>query len=394
LRQSGAAAEDIERAELSSIELVPGDARGFVAAARALAQDKNYGRALALCRQAALREPGAPQAYAAALGYAELAHDAPAMSWAASRLLSQDWPMHNKQLHQRALQKVESLAVQLEQQGQRGVATRLRESVSALGRRDLVVQLAWQGDADLDLRVQEPCGSVCSALRRQTVGGGTLLGDRLAQASVQTYVAAAGFEGSYTVTVERVWGRALADKAQLKVIRHQGTPQETEQLLSIDMKSRLSQPLVLSLEGGRRTEAAEVPSEAALVEEPTATATAAEEHPDAVLHQLRVLSDPELIGYEGQGMRGGVSSPGSRPLAVPSKDSSGGPSVEDRTLYQTRVQPFVSNSVDVTMQAVISADRRYVRVSLTPMFSGVTGVFQVPGVSNPILPGFHLPGRP
>ena len=58
-------------------------------------------------------------------------------------------------------------------------------------------------------------------------------------------------------------------------------------------------------------------------------------------------------------------------------------------MYQTKVRSFVKNTMDVTAQAVISADRRYVRVSLNPVFSTVTGA--VPVVNNPLIPGG---GRP
>jgi hypothetical protein len=63
----------------------------------------------------------------------------------------------------------------------------------------------------------------------------------------------------------------------------------------------------------------------------------------------------------------------------------------DRTLYQTRVSPFVKNSVDVTARAVISADRRYLRVSLSPVFNTAAGPQKVPAVVNPTIPGSRRP---
>jgi tetratricopeptide (TPR) repeat protein len=385
LRESGASAEEIERAEVSAADLEPTDAQGFLQAARALANDKNYTRALAFCRQAALLEPTAAQAYADAVGYAELAKDAKAMEWAAGALLTQDWPVNNKQLQNRAAQKLEALAVALAHEGRRGEAQRLRDTAAGQRRRDLIIKLVWQGDVDLDLRVNEPAGTQCSTHNRQTVGGGTLLGDSLAEPNAETYVAAQAYSGKYTITVDRVWGRAFADKAQLKIIRHQGTPEENEQLLTIDMKSRQSQPITITLESGRRREAAYVSRDAAPTEPVEAGAI---ESPDAVFHQLRTLADPELAGYESQGFRGGVSSNGSSPL-LPSQiaRTTEPPSANDRTLYQTKVKSFVSNSLDVTAQAVLSADRRFVRLSLTPVFSGVTGVQSGAGVSFSVIPG-------
>src|SRR5207302_1133262 len=149
------------------------------------------------------------------------------------KLLGQDWPVNNGPLQARAAQKVEALAKLLDRGDQKDKARRLLESAGARQRRDLVVKLAWQGEAGLDLHVAEPPGSVCSPLSRQTVGGGTLIGDTLSNPTGETYVAAQAFPGEYTVTVERVWGRPLGGKAQLKIILSQGTEDEAEQLVTV-----------------------------------------------------------------------------------------------------------------------------------------------------------------
>ena len=68
------------------------------------------------------------------------------------------------------------------------------------------------------------------------------------------------------------------------------------------------------------------------------------------------------------------------------------PGTRDEVAYQTRVSPFATNRIDATVQAVLSADRRYVRLSLSPTFNVVTGT-QLQGmlVRNPIIPGFPVP---
>src|SRR5262249_48044017 len=109
LRQSGGSAEEIERAEVSAADLEPLDARGYLVAAQALAEDNNYDRALAFCKQAAELEPGTPHALADAARYAEMAGDADALAWAAGRLLAQDWPVRNAEVQDLAVQKVETL---------------------------------------------------------------------------------------------------------------------------------------------------------------------------------------------------------------------------------------------------------------------------------------------
>jgi hypothetical protein len=60
---------------------------------------------------------------------------------------------------------------------------------------------------------------------------------------------------------------------------------------------------------------------------------------------------------------------------------------QEQVTYQTRVAPFFNNTIDLTAQATVSADRRYVRLSVTPMFNVVTGTQLQPMVLNPIIPG-------
>ena len=66
----------------------------------------------------------------------------------------------------------------LESEHRETEAAKLKGAVERQLQRDLVIKLSWQGDADLDLKVKEPTGSVCWVLNRQTIGGGTLTGRR------------------------------------------------------------------------------------------------------------------------------------------------------------------------------------------------------------------------
>ena len=387
LRLSGGSAEDIERAEVSTADMAPKNGTGYLEAATALAHDEKYGLALAFCRQAALLEPGTPHAYEEALNYAELARDPKAMQWATGNILRQDWPVENHPLHARALQKIDSLAKILDQQGRKEELERLSSSVAGTRVRDLVVKLNWQGDADLDLHVLEPTGSMCSPLHRQTIGGGVLIGDSLADMTNETYLAAEGFSGEYEVEIEKIWGRPLNNKVQLKIIRHQGTPEEREELRTVVLKSHISQRIKLKLENGRRTETAYVAPASARKKPDVDLAELAS--PNKVFHQLRVMVDPEVTSV-GRGLSAGFGSQGQPVLPSQLKENKVRQSTtpdNDRTLYQTRVKPFVQNALDVTAKAVISADRRYVRLSMTPVFNTVTGVRNVPVVVNPTIPG-------
>jgi hypothetical protein len=384
LRESGGSAEEIERAEVSSADLEPLDWHGYLQAAKSLSQDGHHARAIAFCRQAAALAPNVPYPYADAAGYAELARDAKAMEWAAGNLFRQDWPVNNRDLHNRAAQKLDSLARTLAKSDRKAEAQRLRKAVNAQRRRDLVIKLAWQGEADLDLKVLEPSGSTCWALNKQTVGGGTLLGDTLDNMTSETYVAARGFSGKYVVTVEKVWGRPLGNKAQLKIIRHQGTDDETEELVTIRMTSNLSKPIVVKLEDGRRTETAYVAPASAL--KPPASDKPALSSSNRVFQQLRNLADPEVTGVAKGGVSAGTYSLGRYAGSPRRFRGKTAPDPADRTVYQNKVQSFVKSAAEVTAQTVLSADRRSVRLSLTPVLAVAPGKAPAQVVS-PIFPG-------
>lgn len=225
------------------------------------------------------------------------------MEWAAGNLLKQDWPTRNKELQAKAEQKLHSLARILEGRDRKEEGQRLLDVVLGQRQRDLVVKLSWQGEADLDLKVVEPSGSVCSTLNRQTVGGGTLVGDVVGGGNEETYMAAEAFPGEYEVKVDRVWGKPLGGKAQLKIVLHQGTPDESERLVTVDVKA--GKGVRFRVDAGRRTETAYVPPREAirLADDKPAPAP----HADQVLADLRAAADPEVTGFT-RGFSGNVGS--------------------------------------------------------------------------------------
>src|SRR5262249_6139321 len=133
---------------------------------------------------------------------------------------------------------------------------KMKELLDKQGQRDLIIQLIWQGDADLDLEVKEPIGTVCNFTQRQSSGGGTLMGDSLTQQHGETYTAAQAFPGEYRITVNRIWGKPVGSKATLKIIEHQGTPQQKVRQETIVFDR--SHTLKVELKEGRRTALAQV----------------------------------------------------------------------------------------------------------------------------------------
>jgi tetratricopeptide (TPR) repeat protein len=384
LKESKASPEEVERAETSLVSLQPLDAQGFLKAARAMSDMERFDRAVAFCRQAALLEPNTPHAYSDALVYAQRAKDQSGIEWAAGNLSKRDWPINNQEYQLKATRGVKDLAKQLDTEKRQAEKERLLAQMTKKRERDLVIKLRWSGEADLDLKVLEPSGSTCSCLNRQTIGGGTLVGDTLGEPNSETYIAAEAFSGEYRISVDRIWGRPLGEKAQVEIIRHQGTARERSRVETIDL--RLGAPLVFKFDEGRRTSAAYVaPPEAARRPE---TQSAPVNTTLDLMRQLRQLADPIVTGAETK-VRGGAGSFGSSVSRRSSRDPER--SGADRLAYQTRVDPFVDNSSDLTAQAVISADRTSVRLSLNASFTMVGNTALRPVVVNPLVPGGFKP---
>jgi hypothetical protein len=253
-------------------------------------------------------------------------------------------------------------------------AERLRAALNRQQERDLTIRLTWEGQAALDLKVQEPTGSVATWQNRQTVGGGILIGGTLTENHSVTYVAAQAFSGEYKINVDPVWGKPLGGKAKVEIIQHQGTPQETTRPVTVNVTD--GSTLTIKLSDGRRTEAAYVPPPSAN-EQPEAPAEMG--GTDSVLRQLRAITDP---GESSNCIIGNVGGMG---VATSQPPSSSGRKGDERTAYQTKVAPFVTNSADLTAQAAISGDRRYVTLSMNVSFFGATGTRSQAQVS--VIPG-------
>jgi len=199
------------------------------------------------------------------------------------------------------------------------------------------------------------------------------------------------------VTVERIYGRPLNDEVQLTIIRDQGTPQQRVEIKTLSVKGTVARKVVdgrvvaelpvleVPLTEGRRKEAAYVPP---VVNRPPMDDDATwVSNPNQVMNQMRAMADPQFTGFEVP--RGGTYSPGLT-LAPPVKsaiDPSGKAGGGDQVLYQTRVNSFVRNTVDIQAQAVVAQDRRSVRLSVTPVINPATITDTRPVVVNPIIPG-------
>ncbi len=102
------------------------------------------------------------------------------------------------------------------------------------------------------------------------------------------------------------------------------------------------------------------------------------------MNKLRAMADPDLnLSSRMQGGTVSAGTPSVTTLAGVPVGRAGG----EQLTFQGGVSSSFTNSIDFTAQATISADRRYVRLSLAPVFETVGRLQSSPIVTNPLIPG-------
>jgi tetratricopeptide (TPR) repeat protein len=367
LKEMKASPAEVKRAALSAIDLEPTEAKGYLKAAKVADEIGDTDLALAFCQRAADLEPNIPLAYANALVYAEKAPETRfgVIHWASDNLLRRDWTSDGIDYHAEARARLGRLAQKFEETGRVDQAERIKKTLEQQNQRDLVIELLWQGTADLDLIVSEPSGSVASATNKRTTGGGVLKCDILEQGPdnrSEVYTAAEAFSGTYIVSAKVALGRPIGNKATLKVTKFAGTDRQTFEIHSLDLSNL--QPIEIHLEGGSRTELAELP-----VEEP---------------RDWRLESVPNLPNTAPTGLVAGTgSSTGVLPATGSGLARPNMPAVIQP--LETKIPGVAPNAPQMRAVADVSPDRTKVTIKANPVFSGQATDLPLPKVS--LLPG-------
>lgn len=374
LQASQANADEIERAASSAIDLDPKDGKAYLRAAKAEADLKNYPQALNFCKRAADLAPDLPGAYANALVYAEKSDGVKTdvVNWAAENLLRRDWPTDGIDYPRETKARLEKIAAKFDQAGRGADAAPIRKVLNEQTERELVVELRWEGMADLDLSLVEPSGAVCNATHKRTTGGGVLKADILEQSESagldgsggrsEIYMAAKAFNGTYKVNVKRVLGRPIDDRAQIVVKRFAGTSKETSEFFPVDV--RKSDTIEFTLEGGSRTELAVVPADE---------------------DEFRLSTTGAVANKSPSGLSGGGGTAGTA-LSTPLATNAAPPLPAVNEAQEARLPGAAPSAVDLRAATRVNPDRRTVRVSVNPVFGGASiNAIALPRV--PLLPG-------
>jgi len=248
---------------MSAIDLEPLDPKAYLRAAKAEHDLGKTDVAIDLCKRAAALEPNLPAIYANALVYADAPNagdvKSDVVSWATKNLLRRDWPNDGVDHVKTAKESADRIAKKLIAGDRKADADTVMSTIAEEKNRDLTIELRWQGQADLDLAVAEPTGTDCTAIQKRTSGGGVLRSDILEQQDEnrsEIYTAAAAFNGKYKVSVTSALGRAIGNKATLKVTKFAGTDKEEVEVFTVDLAKPT--PVEITLDGGTRHELATV----------------------------------------------------------------------------------------------------------------------------------------
>lgn len=364
--------EELERALMSAVDFANSeDEMLFIAAY--MTKSGLYQRALKICQQVTALNPSRHDAYLQGLQLAQRLNDTKGIEWACVGILSQSWPREQSQLAANAFRLAKATYDQLLADKKTAEAKQLDEAVRKAAIRDVLVMVSWTGDADIDIAVEEPAGTQCSFRQPRSTSGGVLLGDVSSADSGKTsdgfreiYVCGEAFDGQYRVGLRNVWGKPTGGKVTVDIFTHYGTPEQKVIHEQIPLGEKAA-VVVFEMKDGRRQDAlpeAQV-AQVARIQNAVNQAILAQQMAglnngsgaannfNAGLAQQMALANRLGLGYG----RGGAV--GYRPQI---------------TVLPEGAQ-FMAN-------AVISADRRYVRVSPSPSFTLIAEVYTFNFVSG------------
>lgn len=362
MEAAGRSAAEIERALMSAIDYgaTPID---LLYLAQYMDRLGLSTRALKLCHQVSQMEPTRAEAYAYGLRIAQRVDDLSAIRWATVGVLSQAWPKEHLSLWQQAYDLAAATLQRLRSEGKGQEADAYERTLDEALVRDCVVVVSWTGEGDIDLEVEEPCGTVCSYRNPRTPGGGVMLGDSFTpqgpagrRGSMEAYVCPQGFSGDYRVLVRRVWGKVTADRVTIDIYWHYNSKDARR----LSKKVQLVEDeavAIFDLPNGRRMEPL---AQVQLANDVAAGLAVGRE---ILAQQLNVLADPRVAASFAAAQRRRFGVPFGDPLQ-PLAGAVG---------YMPVIRPFPKGAM-FSVTAVISADRRYVRVSPLPFFTGITEV--------------------
>ena len=371
MQAAGRPKAEIERAVMSAVEFA-NNVEDLLMVGNFLEQMGLNARALQVYHQASQLAPLRPEPYMLGLKVARLTNNLDGLKWASLGILSQAWPKDQISVWNAGLGVSKEVLDKLRAEKRTQEADAFLAQLDQAVRRDCVLVVTWTGDADVDVLVEEPAGTVCSLRNPRTTSGGVLLGDGISQTGrdsfgghSEAYVCPKGFDGKYRVLVRRVWGKVTTGKVNVEVITNLGTKMASDVSKKINL-AKDEAMVVFDLKDGRRKEpllaqqvANDVKGQLALNRQILAQQLAAAADPRSLLGMA--------VSRSGSAGNEGVAGGGDQLRQLLGANFGGAVG------YQPVITVLPEGAMMMAM-AVISADRRYVRITASPQFTGVAEV--------------------
>ncbi len=396
MRADGQPKDEIERALMSAVQFAS-TTNDLMFVAVYMSREGFDARALKLFRQAAQLEPTRYEPYMHGLEVALRLKDAEGIQWACVGVLGQVWPEDKLPIVDMARHAAAATIEDLNAAHRTADAKRFEKALAQALVRDLIVHVSWTGDAEIDVAVQEPPGTVCSYRTPRTASGGVMLSNTPDRSGVATgegisqdYVVAEAFPGAYKILLRRVFGKVSAGKVTVDIYTHSGTKNALHLRKQIPLGER-DAVVDYELKDGRRTGALKQAAVAAATQNmlgvnrallaqmaqgalPAANQPAAGQiNRNVLMQQLQAINDPATAAAFASSRSTGVN--GNNPNGVNGNNAIGllPFAIQGAVGYQP-VITTLPEGTNMSATAVVSADRRYVRISVVPLFSAVGNI--------------------
>ena len=215
-------------------------------------------RSLRVLEDLAKSNPALVKPYEVGLSIADGHGHFDGMRWASVGVLSQEWP-EKQDLVKRARYAAAAVKTELKKAGKTDELAKFEKELAASKHRDSFIEVSWTGDADIDIYIEEPGGTICSRLNPRTTAGGVYYGDVYSNGKSESglmkeqYVLPKGFSGDYRLIIRRMMGQVTSGKVNVAIHNHFQSKFEAslQKAVKLDSKGAV---VLFKLHDGRRVD--------------------------------------------------------------------------------------------------------------------------------------------
>ncbi|QEG21318.1 VWA domain-containing protein [Mariniblastus fucicola] len=379
----GRPTSEIERAIMSAVDLSD-DLQDAMIAAMYMSKNGMVDRSLRVLEDLSKTNPSLVQPYEVGLAIAESNNHVDGMRWSSAGVLGQEWP-DRPELTKRARYAAAAVKTELKKSGNTEELAKFENELMKAKHRDCFIEVSWTGDADIDVYVEEPGGTICSRLNPRTTAGGVYYGDVYSIGKSESglmkeqYVLPKGFSGDYRLIIRRMMGEVTSGKVNVAIHNHFNSDDEAslQKAVKLDSKGAI---VLFKLSDGRRTDDLDQHTLETLVRKKMAIKQT------ALAQKMANFVSPESLwpgnfAFQAPGGNGGTGGgngsgddffPGAGGNNGGNQNSFGtfSPSVVGYTPQITQLQTGTALQVN----HATTADRLYVLISATPNITTITEV--------------------